>query len=70
MSDKIIKSQVKKENTIKQHDIGIIVEKKTEFFKDVVQKTILHVQKNKVFDILGISDLNACIDTLTDLSKK
>jgi ATP-dependent Lon protease len=70
MSDKLIKSQIKKEHTIKQTDIGIIVEKKTEFFRDVVQKTILHVQKNKVFDILGISDLNSCIDTLTDLSKK
>ena len=70
MSDKLnIKNLVKKD-TIKQPDIGIIVEKKTEFFRDVVQKTILHVQKNKIFDILGISDLNACIDSLTDLSKK
>ena len=47
MSDKLNKTQVKKENTIKQQDIGIIVEKKTEFFKDVVQKTILHVQKKQ-----------------------
>ncbi len=71
MSDKSnIKNQVKKDNIMKQSDVGIIVDKKIDFFKDVVQKTILHVQKNKIFDILGISDLNCCIDCLTDLSKK
>ena len=58
MSDKSnIKNIVKKENIVKQNDVGAIVDKKIEFFKDVVQKTILHVQKNKIFDILGISHL-------------
>lgn len=61
---------VKKVNTIQQSDIGSIVEKKTAFFKDVVQKTILYIQKNKMLDILGISDLNCCIDRLTELNKK
>lgn len=60
----------KKENTIQTSDIGSIVEKKTVFFKDVVQKTILYIQKNKMLDILGISDLNCCIDRLTELNKK
>lgn len=32
------------------------VEKKIDFFKDVIQKTIIHVKKNKNIDILGISD--------------
>lgn len=47
-----------------------LVERKIEFFKDVVQKTIIHVQKNKVLDILGISDVSTCIEKLGELSKK
>ena len=47
-----------------------LIEKKIEFFKDVIEKTILHVQKNKFLDILGISDVGACIDTLGEISKK
>ena len=47
-----------------------LIEKKIEFFKDVIEKTILHVQKNKFLDILGISDVGTCIDTLGDISKK
>jgi cytochrome b involved in lipid metabolism len=41
-----------------------------EFFKDVIQKTIIHVQKNKTLDILGISDVSSCIERLGELSKK
>ena len=33
-------------------DVNILVDKKLEFFKDIIQKTILHVQKNKTHDIL------------------
>jgi ATP-dependent Lon protease len=51
-------------------DVLPLVEKKIEFFKDVIQKTIIHVQKNKFLDILGISDVNTCIERLGDLSKK
>jgi len=46
------------------------VEKKIDFFKDVIQKTVIHVQKNKFFDILGISDVCSCIERLGELSKK
>ena len=46
------------------------VEKKIEFFKDVIQKTILHVQQNKILDILGIIDVNTCVEKLGDISKK
>ena len=35
-----------------------------------VQKTIIHVQKNKFLDILGISDVNNCIEKSCELSKK
>lgn len=47
-----------------------LIEKKIEFFKDIVKKTILHVQKNKFFDILGISDVSNCVEKLGQISKK
>jgi len=47
-----------------------LVEKKIDFFKDVIEKTILHVQKNKFLDILGINDVNTCIDTLSEINTK
>jgi hypothetical protein len=46
-----------------------LVEKKIDFFKDVVKKTIMHIQKNKFFDILGISDVSSCVEKLGEISK-
>jgi ATP-dependent Lon protease len=69
MNDK--NGAVKKEINHKiSTDVLPLVEKKIDFFKDVIQKTIIHVQKNKFLDILGISDVNTCIERLGDLSKK
>jgi ATP-dependent Lon protease len=51
-------------------DVLPLVEKKIEFFKDVIQKTIIYVQKNKILDILGISDVSLCIEKFGELSKK
>ena len=69
MNDK--NGTVKKEiNHKPSTDVLPLVEKKIDFFKDVIQKTIIHVQKNKFLDILGISDVNTCIERLGDLSKK
>ena len=69
MNDK--NGTVKKEiNHKATTDVLPLVEKKIDFFKDVIQKTIIHVQKNKFLDILGISDVNTCIERLGDLSKK
>ena len=69
MNDK--NGTVKKEiNHKTTSDVLTLVEKKIDFFKDVIQKTIIHVQKNKFLDILGISDVNTCIERLGDLSKK
>ena len=48
MSDKTLN---KKENMT--NDVLPLVEKKIEFFKDVIQKTIIRIQKNKILDILG-----------------
>jgi ATP-dependent Lon protease len=69
MSDKT--SNNKKEISQKQNsDILPLVERKIDFFKDIIQKTIIHVQKNKILDILGISDVSTCIEKLGELSKK
>ena len=69
MSEK--NANVKKEmNNKTTNDILLLVEKKIDFFKDVIQKTIIHVQKNKSLDILGISDVNTCIERLGELSNK
>jgi len=62
-------SIIKKDNK-NTSDVNILVDKKIEFFKDVIQKTIIHVQKNKILDILGISDISTCIDRLNELNKK
>jgi ATP-dependent Lon protease len=66
MSDKTLGG--KKEN--KANDVLPLIEKKIEFFKDIIQKTIIHIQKNKMLDILGISDVSLCIEKLGELSKK
>ena len=60
---------IKKENNSKNDDVVMLVERKLNFFKDVIQKTILYVQKNKTFDILGVSDVISCIERLTEINK-
>ena len=46
-----------KTNTINKKEskpisnVNILVNKKVDFFKDIIQKTLIHVQKNKIFDI-------------------
>jgi ATP-dependent Lon protease len=47
-----------------------LIEKKIEFFKDIIEKTILHVNKNKFLDILGISEVGSCIEKLGEISAK
>ena len=63
----IVKKEINHKTT---SDVVQLVEKKIDFFKDVIQKTIINVQKNKFLDILGISDVNTCIERLGELSKK
>ena len=47
-----------------------VVNKKIDFFKDIIQKTLLHVQKHKTLDILGVSDVSICIERLAEINKK
>ena len=64
-------ANVKKEINIKStNDILLLVEKKIDFFKDVIQKTIIHVQKNKNLNILPMNDVSTCIERLGELSDK
>ena len=61
----------KGQQTIKNsHDIHNLVEKKLTFFQDVIQKTILNSQKNKMLDILGISDITSCVNVLNNIINK
>jgi len=52
------------------NDVLLLVERKIDFFKDIMQKTIIHIQKSKNLNILGISDVNLCIEKLSEISKK
>ena len=70
MTDKNISAIKKEINNKTTNDVFQLVERKIDFFKDVIQKTIIHVQKNKFLDILGISDVGTCIEKLGELSKK
>jgi len=51
-------------------EIVVLIEKKLLFFQDVIQKTTLHVKKNKIVDIISVSELNGCINSLFELSKQ
>jgi len=63
-------NQSKNINPKHKTDILGIIEKKVQSFREITQKTILHVQKNKTFDILGISEVNNCINSLSSLNDK
>ena len=59
----------KKENKKPNQDIVVLIERKMTFFQDTIQRTILHVQRNKLLDVIGLSDQNNCINMLFELSK-
>ena len=67
------KALKKNENNVKQihsQDVLNVVEKKIQFFQDVIQKTMLYVQKNKMLDILGVSEVTNCFQGLNEISDK
>ena len=51
------------------NDVIKSIENKYLFFYDVIQKTILHVQQNKILDIIGISEVGNCIDNLNKINE-
>ncbi len=73
MSEKKIKKEIvfkEKVESAQQKDIISLVEKKLIFFYDVIQKTILHVQRNKIRDCLSLTDVNNCLILLNGLISK
>ena len=46
------------------------IDKKIIYFQNIIQKTSLYIQKNKNLDILAISDVNNCMDILTNINNK
>jgi len=55
---------------LKNNETITIINKKIFFFHELIQKTILHVQKNKTYDILGVNDVNNCLDSLLFINNK
>ena len=51
-------------------DMITLVEKKIYFFEDIVQKTLIHVQHNKVISVLASNEVNTCVTQLMCISKK
>ena len=47
-----------------------IFKNKIVFFQDLIQNTLLQVERNKLLDIIGISNINSCVDSLKVLSNK
>ena len=58
-----------KKNT-NSSEIVLLLEKKISFFQDVIQKTSVYVQNNKLLNILGVGEVNNCIIILHELSSK
>jgi hypothetical protein len=63
MSEKIDKAKmtadkVKPKLTKPNPDIVILIERKITFFQDTIQRTILHIQKNKILNVINVSEMN------------
>jgi hypothetical protein len=65
MNEKDINKELKTDS-----DFEIIMKKKIDFFKEIIQKTLLYYQKNKIYDILGVNDIVSCMEKLTELNNK
>jgi ATP-dependent Lon protease len=52
------------------NELICIVEKKCSFFQDIIQKTLISIQKNKNNEILGTSEVSTCIKNLTQIGDK
>ena len=59
-----------KKNGYEPEELLSVIEKKITFFKEIIQKTILHINKNKILGILGISEVNICIEKLNEINNK
>ena len=55
-----------------QTNINVVsnIDKKQQYFQNIIHKTSVYIQKNKNLNILGISDVNNCMDILFNLNSK
>ena len=44
------------------------IKKKVDFFKDIIEKTIFHINKNKLLGIINVVDVNICMNKLYDIN--
>jgi ATP-dependent Lon protease len=56
--------------SISKVDTIIIIKKKINFFHEVLQKTILHVQKNKTNDILAVNEVDNCLEMIYQINAR
>lgn len=47
-----------------------IIKKKIIYFNELIQKTNIHVHRCKTLDILGVSEVNNCLECLSDIQIK
>jgi hypothetical protein len=52
-----------------EHKTNLQIQKKLSFFKDVIQKTVMRLSKNKKVEILDSSELNASMSMIHGISK-
>ena len=59
----------KNSNNKNGKDVICIIEKKITFFQDVIQKTYIHLNRNKLFGVLSSNEVNMCILSLKTVSE-
>jgi len=73
-----VKLEAKKKNTsldgssqqlISHGDASLFIEKKLLLFQDVLQRTYIHLHRNKKLDILGLNDMTNCVKIINDITK-
>jgi ATP-dependent Lon protease len=55
-------------NSISNSNQYNIIKKKVDFFKDIIEKTLFHINKNKLLGILNVVDVNICTNKLYDIN--
>jgi len=58
------------DTTLPSNEIISLVEKKIGFFEDIIQNTLLHAKNAKMMGIFTTNDVNNCVGSLCELSKK
>ena len=45
-----------------------IIKKKIDFFTDIIEKTLFHINKNKLLGIITVIDVNICTNKLYEIN--